>query len=44
MNTLMRIMIDFYVKYLLPTNVYGIHIRVHEFAGMDHFVMCLCVC
>ena len=37
-------MIDFYVKYLLPTNVYGIHIRVHEFAGMDHFVMCLCVC
>ena len=44
MNTLIRIMIDFYVTYLLPTNVYGIHIRVHEFAGMDHFVMCLCVC
>ena len=42
MNTLMRIMIDFYVKYLPPTNLYGVHTRVHEFAGMGHFVMWLC--
>ena len=26
-------------KYLPPTNVYGVHIRIHEFAGMGHFVM-----
>ena len=44
MNTLMRIMIDFYVIYLRPMSVYGLHIHIHEFAGMSQFVMWLCAC
>ena len=38
-NTLMRIMIDFYVIYLRPMSVYGLYIHIHEFAGMRQFVM-----